>query len=96
MACIKKPKPPKRVKVLAQLGIQTTGCDMLSIKYKLNQILKGKILRGQVLMSLVAVCNLKICATGMLERVWELFQTSPEHFNRAMDRYDQTFTEEGR
>ena len=41
----KKPSTPKTVKVLAKLGIQTTGCDMLSIKYKLNQILKGKILR---------------------------------------------------
>ena len=92
----KKPSTPKTVKVLAKLGIQTTGCDMLSIKYKLNQILKGKISRGQVLRSLVAVCYLKICATGMPERVRELFRTSPKHFNRAMERYDQTFTEEER
>ena len=95
----KKPKPPKTKKVLAKLGIQTMGCVMLRIEYKLNQILRGKISRGQVLRSLVAVCYLKeVCSTTQCEtpeRVRELFQTSPEHFNRAMERYDQTSTEEG-
>ena len=32
----KKPKPPKTKKVLAKLGIQTMGCFMLRIEYKLN------------------------------------------------------------
>ena len=96
----RKPKPPKTVKVLAKLGIQTMGCGMLSIEYKLNKILQGKISRGQVLRSLVAVCYLKeVCSTTQCEtpeRVRELFQTSPEHFNRAMERYNQTFLEEER
>ena len=92
----KKPKPPKTKKVLAELGIQTTGCVMLTIEYKLKQILRGKISRGQVFRSLVAVCYLNVCSTETPERVRELFQTSPKHFNRAMERYNQTFLEEER
>ena len=92
----KKPKPPKTKKVLAKLGIQTTGCVMLTIEYKLNQLLRGKISRGHVFRSLVAVCYLNVCSTETPERVRELFQTSPEHFNRAMERYNQTFLEEER
>ena len=62
----------------------------------MNQILKGKISRGQVFRSLVAVCDLNIGANETPERVRELFRTSPKDFNRAMERYDQTFKEEER
>lgn len=93
----KKPKPSRTKKMFDKLNIQYEMCDMHlieQIEYKLKQILNGKISRGQVLRSLMAVCYLKSLPNVTQASVQKLFQVDLKYFNQALERYDETFKEE--